>query len=98
MKAVAVPYLVAIIIAVIVLGVLGYWFLTTAGGGGAFVSEAFCRAKLLQYCSDLKTNKITPNTDDFYEEYAKGCSTYKGRPGWDQASPDLKKCDTLLGV
>lgn len=97
-KAVAVPYLIAIILAVIVLGVIGYWFLTSSAKGTGVTSEAFCRGRLLQYCSDLRMSKIPPDTDFYSEKYAKDCAVYKGKTGWPAKSPNNDECKTILGI
>lgn len=98
MKAVAVPYLVALILAVIILGVIGYWFLTSAGKGGGIANESFCRARLLQFCSDLRTKKIPSGIDFFSEDYAGECNIYKGQPGWPSVSPNEEDCKSILGI
>ncbi len=98
MKAVAVPYLIAIVLAVIVLGVIAYWFLTTSGKGGSFTSESFCKGRLLQYCSELRTQRISADIDFYSDKYAKECSIYKGKAGWPSASPNAEQCKTILGI
>ena len=95
-KAVAVPYLVAIIIGIIVLGVIAYWFLRTNLRGSEATGESFCKAKLLQYCGDVITGRIK-ETVDFYSLYAKDCGIWKGKPGWESASPNLARCKQITG-
>jgi len=49
-KAVAIPYVIALILGVIVIGILGYWFFTQGGktiGAGVRVE---CQGKLFSYC------------------------------------------------
>ena len=96
-KAVAVPYLLAIIIMVIVLAIIGYWFVNKYLKTSDVVSEAFCRGRILQFCSDLTAGRIS-STTDFYNDYAKDCGTYRGKPGWDATSPDLERCKTITGI
>ncbi len=88
-KGVAVPYIIALIIGVLVLGVLGYWFFSTIGKSSNVTDEAYCRGKLMQYCGDLNTGK-SPGT---FSDYSKECSVYIGQPGWPTTAPDTKeKC------
>jgi hypothetical protein len=96
MKAVAVPYIIAIILAIIVLAIVAYWFLTTAQKGGGTFDEAFCRGKLTQYCAIWSgcnyANTCKPG--DFYNEFAKGCESYQPTLG----VPSDALCKSILGV
>lgn len=49
--AMPVPYIVALIIAVIVIGLLGYWLIVTMGKTGVKASEEMCRATLMGKCA-----------------------------------------------
>lgn len=48
--AMPVPYIVALIIAAIVIGLLGYWLIVTLGVGGSEAAEKMCQAKLAGAC------------------------------------------------
>jgi hypothetical protein len=66
-KGIAVPYVIALILGIIVVGVIGYWFFVLGGqGGGAGVSAA-CNAKLVSYCTQWSLNGYTtmPNNQEF---------------------------------
>ncbi len=58
-KGVAVPYIVGIVLAIIVIGVLGYLFFSSAGKTTNTVSGAECTAKKLQYCSSQSQADLT---------------------------------------
>ena len=49
--AMPVPYIVALILAVIVIGLLGYWLIVNLGLFGTKSSEELCRAKLMGTCA-----------------------------------------------
>ncbi len=56
---VPVPYIVALILAAIIIGVLGYWFFVVMGKGGGVANEQICNAKMLQVCIG-KEGSYTP--------------------------------------
>ncbi len=56
MKAVAVPYIVAIILGVVVIGLLGYWFFIQGGKATVTGSAAECDAKVASYCLQWKNS------------------------------------------
>jgi hypothetical protein len=45
-----VPLIVALILAVIVIGLLGYWLITSLGKTGGTATNEMCRAKLMAAC------------------------------------------------
>lgn len=57
MRAVAVPYVIALILGVAVIGLVGYWFATSGGKFGGQSSKTICDNKFLQYCV------INPSSD-----------------------------------
>ena len=68
-----IPYILAIVLVVIVLGLLAYWLYTGGKGWDQIVSESTCRAKLKFYCNswkvntyaaDKKPNGVTDFSDD----------------------------------
>lgn len=60
-----VPLIVALILAVIIIGLLAYWLITTLGKTGSTASEEMCRAKLMGACvgkaSDYSIDPYTYN-------------------------------------
>lgn len=63
--ALPVPYIVAIIIAIIVIAVLIYWFFVLSGKGTGTASEQFCRAKEFTYCSAWATDNFAQDKKPF---------------------------------
>lgn len=66
-KAVAIPYVIALILGIIAIGVLAYWLInqsTKASTGG---SQAECQAKLFSFCNQwlLKGGKATDRPQSF---------------------------------
>lgn len=51
MKAVAVPYIIAILLGVGVIGLVGYWLFVSGGQFGAGATEQNCRNALLNMCN-----------------------------------------------
>jgi hypothetical protein len=93
--ALPVPYIVAIIIAVIVIAVLVYWFFVLSGKGNTQALDAFCRAREFTYCTQWATNGFDttkmPNGQNF-NTYANECKTLD----WPGQVNGLT-CRTLLG-
>ncbi len=52
-KGVAVPYIIAILLGVAVIGLVGYWFFLTGGKLGTTSSEANCQSDLLTFCNNI---------------------------------------------
>lgn len=50
-KGVAVPYIVALLLAVGVIGLVGYWFVASGGKFGSSATEQDCRTKLSEWCA-----------------------------------------------
>lgn len=50
MRAVAVPYIIALILGVAVIGLVGYWFASSGGKFGGQSAKTICDNKFLQYC------------------------------------------------
>ncbi len=68
--AIPIPYIVALVLAVILLSILAYWVFSSSGEFNKNMSEQSCRAKKLAYCSAWKLNlwddEKKPNgVDDF---------------------------------
>lgn len=50
MKAVAIPYIIAILLGVGVIGLVGYWFFVSGGQFGTGVANQQCRTDFQQSC------------------------------------------------
>lgn len=49
-KAVAIPYVIALILGVIAIGILGFWFVSQGGKTVGEGSKAECQGKIFSYC------------------------------------------------
>lgn len=92
-KAVAVPYIIAVILGIVVVAVIGFWFYLSAGQIGGTTSKAFCDGKRTQYCLDwtirgLETGK-EPGT---WDNYAPGCTNIG------VVAPSLNDCRGLTSL
>ena len=102
MGAVPVPYIIALVLAIIVIGLIAYWLFFSGGEFGGIITEKGCEAKKLAYCSEWKTTGTKPapgafsticssiNDENRKNYYASECCRF----GW--ASDDLS--DTECGV
>jgi len=81
-----VPYIVALIIAIIVIAVLIYWFFVESNTSTNTGTALLCKGKLLAYCTqwatcnylDCQPKDNTGNPADFYLLYT-DCQTLKGK-------------------
>lgn len=55
-KAVAIPYVIALILGVIVIAILVYWFINQAGKTTTVGTSAECQAKEFSYCVQWQNN------------------------------------------
>ena len=87
-KGVAVPYIIALVLGIAVIGLLGYWFFVLGGRLGGQLSEKECRAKQIEWCSmNISGEDMTRYN---WDEFAPGCSDI-----------NFKKptnCKELLGI
>ena len=101
-KGVVIPYIVALILAIVVLAVLGYWFFVLGGSAPGKGSESFCQAKRDSWCIDLSRQAFDETRTPFgyscsfsdpqcWEEFAPGCSAFF-------PAPSVEECKSLLGI
>jgi hypothetical protein len=81
-KAVAIPYIVAILFGVVVIGLIGYWIFKTVSQGTGSGDLADCQTKELNYCSSWSNSG--------FDESRRPSSVFGG---WDS-----KKCNSVLGI
>ena len=83
-KAVAIPYVIALIIGVIVVTVLAYWFVSSAGKGTGVGKEAECTARKAEWCitqtSTAETAADKVCLGDWKSKRAEFCGAII--PGW----------------
>jgi len=90
MKGIAVPYIIAVLLGIAVIGIIGYWFFFLGGSLGGEVSAQDCNRKLITYCS-LWLAQGYGDTPAEWDTYAKGCTQIN------IGEPDDKECNRLLG-
>lgn len=91
-KGIAVPYIIALILGIAVVGLIGYWFFFLSKG----VPEEACKTRLRSYCTEWSgtgyDSAVKPGGQDF-DAWAPGCAQYDWAGTVDQAY-----CETVLGV
>lgn len=78
-KAVAIPYIIALIIGVIVVAVLAYWFISSGGKGIDIGKEAECTARKTEYCAS--------QTADVWNKMVEKCGDNKFKIVPDSKNP-----------
>lgn len=100
--ALPVPYIVALIIAILVIAVLVYWFFVLSGQGGSEATFRLCQGKLFTYCSQWATCNYQDTCQpkdrnnqpaDFYS-INPDCVPFKGVPGKLPAAVTGPSCQT----
>lgn len=101
--AVPVPYIIALILGIVVVGLLAYWFFVLGGRVGDQASETECRATENIYCTTWAAtgygDESKPGGKDFSDTcpgtgtYAPACCSYS----WAQ-NVDQTECETALGI
>jgi hypothetical protein len=101
--ALPVPYIVALIIAIIVIAVLVYWFFILSGQGGSEATFRLCQGKLFTYCSQWAVCNYlecqpTKNGQaaDFYEINPE-CTPFKGVANKLPSAVTNTACKSVLG-
>jgi len=84
--ALPVPYIVALIIAILVIAVLVYWFFVASNQGTNTATAVLCKGNLISYCTqwatcnyqDCQPKDNTGNAADFYVLHPE-CNPFKGK-------------------
>ena len=75
MKAIAVPYIIAILLGVGVIGLVGYWLFVSGGQFGGGVATTTCRSAQLNYCNTwVAQGKSTADTAWNQANSGTGCT------------------------
>ena len=85
-KGVAIPYIIALIIGVIVVAVLAYWFISSGGKGSNIGKEAECTARKTEFCATQLSENLekVKGCDNSWSDPTKVCAFCKSIiPGWD---------------
>lgn len=103
-KGIAVPYIIALILGIAVLGLLGYWFFVLGGRIPTTALETACREKQSVYCTrwaaDGYADDKKPDNKDFSatcpaaDTYARDCCSLT----WAQRMSDSDTaCKAIVG-
>ena len=65
-KAVAIPYVIALVLGIAVIGLVGFWFVSSGGKFGGQSSKTICDNKFLQWC--------VAGTGSSFDSYAPECA------------------------
>ena len=96
MRGVAIPYIIALIIGVIVIAVLGYWFISSGGKGSNIGTEAECTARKTEYCATQSSDaqsKVKSICKDG-ASWNPMCFCPSIIPGWKDVNNPNNKCPT----
>lgn len=63
-KAVAVPYVIALILGVAVIALLGIWFVITGGRFSGQSSDTYCQGQQVEYCTKWVSSSTEPRNPD----------------------------------
>jgi hypothetical protein len=102
-KGVAVPYIIAIILGIVVIALLGYWLFVLGGHVGGVGTEQTCGAKKIAWCQQWSVNNFqgdcpatqfctgptgTGGAMEKWQSFAPGCGT---------TPPKNTECPLILG-
>jgi hypothetical protein len=101
-----IPHIVALLLAVVVIALVGYWLFITYGPANPSGHSASCQSYAMVYCNTWQARGYTKNTDEtpvvgyFKEEYP-DCQDYATNmippfSGTDAVS-ELRACNALTG-
>ncbi|MBI2547558.1 MAG: hypothetical protein HYW23_03880 [Candidatus Aenigmarchaeota archaeon] len=74
-KAVAVPYIIAIVLGIVVIGLIGYWLFFSGGILGTNASETRCNSDVLNFCNTMLSGQ-TATKDWKQTDSCKGVGKY----------------------
>jgi len=77
--ALPVPYIVAMILAVVVIAIVVYWLFFAYGEGGNAITDATCVAKKMKYCNEWRLNSWGDLPGG--KEFSASCESVKDNRG-----------------
>jgi hypothetical protein len=101
MKAVAIPYIIALILGIVVVGVIGYWLFVVGGTGPGQASVTQCNAKKTTWCADWAREGFRDEDFDGFRDkppapewdsFARGCTAL----GVEE--PEELECRSITGI
>lgn len=88
--ALPIPYIIALILGVIVVGVLAYWFISTAIKGGKTGESAECTAKRVEFCT-TQSQSTLEKVREVCKEIPDWCDFCKLIPNWKPLTGECPK-------
>jgi hypothetical protein len=85
--AVPIPYIIALVLAIAVIALIGYWFFFLSGQWSGQVTETQCTTHAITYCSDWKLTGYSWDNE-------------KNEPSigsWED-TPGISECAALYGI
>ncbi len=77
--AVPVPYIIALIFAVAVIAIVGYWYYSTGGSFQQSLTRAECNNLAIQYCQGRASGLIAESWTEWLDQKGKGaCANILG--------------------
>lgn len=64
-KAVAIPYIIALVLGVAVIVLLGYWFINQSGKTTNTGISVECQGRIFSFCNQWFINDVKPTSFDF---------------------------------
>ena len=96
-KGVAIPYIIAILLGVAVIGLVGYWLFVSGGKLGGGVTRASCESDQLKYCQQWSQTNYLGTRPDFNPDDAD--KTWKGEcTALGISEPQGTVCKNLLST
>jgi hypothetical protein len=88
-----VKYIIALILGIAVVALIGFWFFIVAGGFVGELTEAQCRARLLQFCNEkFGAGETTTTPGQWTDDW----KAYEARCVYLDWSIDAPVCENVL--
>ena len=104
--AVPVPYIIALILGIVVVGLLGYWFIVLGGRVPGTATQAWCEERRTVWCNDLAAKGFDETQRPSFP--VKGCDRFDALGCWENfapgcteigvGKPSVDDCRRLLGL
>lgn len=97
-KGVAIPYVIALIIGIVVVGVIGYWFFGLAGKGTGVQATINCDAIKLSFCQEWSSTGYSRPVVFNEWDNVKCPGKPSDQPDSTGKKPLVEFCKSLLGA
>ncbi|TAL47569.1 hypothetical protein EPN87_02635 [archaeon] len=100
MKGIAVPYIIALILGIVIIGLLGYWFFVLGGQVGGTGTMQTCSAKQAAWCQQWSVTGFSGNcpATQFCTSINDANTKWQSfAPGCDKSAPTQPFCQASFG-